>query len=69
MYAWQFILPTKRVEFYLRLLEVKKLENRDVETKGLTGSINDKIQFKDKEMVRVSYTPPDGEKRYKGKVK
>ena len=38
VYAWQYELPTKRVQFFLRLFESPKSENPSIENKEVTGT-------------------------------
>jgi hypothetical protein len=47
VFAWQFLVPSKRVKFYLRLFEVKKVEYSAVANQGVTDMRKRKFRLRD----------------------
>jgi hypothetical protein len=46
VFAWQFLIPTERVEMYLLAVGVEKLGNGGIENKGLTSMKRGIIAFR-----------------------
>ncbi len=59
VFAWQFIIPNNRVEFYRRMFEVLRLENPDTANQRVTRTHKAKFIARDTDSPRVEVrTPP-----------
>ncbi len=63
VYAWQFILPNNRIEFYRRIFELKKAENPDIANQRVTRTHKGKFIARDTDSPRVEVMIPSPKTR------